>query len=461
MAKAKKVAPQTESPQRAVAKVPEPPPETTLSYEWLPSGVPLITGVGDPDEIVAKAQEDFQISYLLGHWKKSKGAPTLVPSLFKSVKHLVGASVVRVEPKDALTVLAPMLAAQNNAEDTSQKVLGKLLGFLDNTKADKALEMLLETYYPNLSHAPTLEESGTFLLPEIPTTLVDDLEIFFRAVDKRYHIEGIAVLTYNPTFLDTDDPQQGWSVVIPKQHNSAGHCDYEMASIIEDKDDDAVVVGTAHSHPGMTAYCSHTDAKDQATQDGVHITFGWKHNSSITEYHPELQMAGVRWSLTPEQIFASWEPPVAVPDHVKAWVDEKVFKTTPQNKSTGYYSSNVAVDTKRSMLPTNTPPHTNAHVIIRVGQLRTHENCPSCNGKLIEQDYQNLRCGMCYVYFWPTSMGWDAYVDRVKKGTAAPNFDYQSSNPVLKPFKDIYLFEEEDGILKGHYLYKRENSGKA
>lgn len=146
-----------------------------------------------------------------------------------------------------------------------------------------------------------VRETATYNLPPIPRDIINKLDEFFRTVHHQHGTESIVILTFDP---DKDD-SSGWGVLVPEQTNTSVHCKYEADSIVEQKPDHVLIVGSVHSHPEMSAYASGTDHADQADFDGIHITYGWQKsvNNGATQYHIELQMSGNHWTMKPEDVF--------------------------------------------------------------------------------------------------------------------------------------------------------------
>ena len=146
-----------------------------------------------------------------------------------------------------------------------------------------------------------VRETAVYNLPKIPRIIVDKLDEFFRLVDAQHGTESIVILTFDPTKTDSS----GWGVLVPEQTNTSVHCKYEAESIVDQKPEHVMIVGSVHSHPKMAAYASGTDHADQADFDGLHITYGWQSsvNGGATQYHIEMQMNGTHWTLTPQDVF--------------------------------------------------------------------------------------------------------------------------------------------------------------
>jgi hypothetical protein len=166
-----------------------------------------------------------------------------------------------------------------------------------------------------------------YSLPPIPKVIVDKLDEFFRLVDAQHGTESIVLLTFDPNF---EGSSEGWGVLVPEQTNTSVHCKYEADSIVDQKPDHVLIVGSVHSHPKMAAYASGTDHADQADFDGIHITYGWQSsvNNGATQYHIELQMAGTAYTLKPEDVFETITLSKDADPEVVAWTN-KVKKVLP------------------------------------------------------------------------------------------------------------------------------------
>ena len=171
-----------------------------------------------------------------------------------------------------------------------------------------------------------VEEEATYSMPAIPNILIDKLDQFFRLVDAQHGSESIVMLTYDTT----KEGPEGWGILVPDQTNTSVHCNYDPDSIAQVKPDEVMIVGSVHSHPGMSAYASGTDHADQADFDGIHITFGWQKsiNNGATQYYAELQMAGKAYTLDIEDVFEGYTITKAPDPEVVAWTD-KVKKASP------------------------------------------------------------------------------------------------------------------------------------
>lgn len=186
----------------------------------------------------------------------------------------------------------------------------------------------------------TVEEEALYDMPPIPHLLIDKLDQFFRLVDAQHGTESIVMLTYDTNKEGSD----GWGILVPDQTNTSVHCNYDPDSIAQVKPDDVLIVGSVHSHPGMSAYASGTDHADQADFDGVHITFGWQKsvNNGATQYYIELQSAGKSYKLTPEDVFEDYVIDKAPDPEVVGWTD-KVKKVSPPSMGGTHMAGTVPV----------------------------------------------------------------------------------------------------------------------
>jgi hypothetical protein len=195
-----------------------------------------------------------------------------------------------------------------------------------------------------------IRTEAVYNLPAIPKIIIDKLDEFFRLVEAQHGTESIVMLTFDPNFQGSSE---GWGVLVPDQQNTAVHCKYDPDSIVYQKPEHVIIVGSVHSHPNMPAYASGTDHADQADFDGIHITYGWQKsvNNGATQYHIEMQIGGTIWTLKPEDVF---EDVLFLKDpdpEVIEW-SQKVKKVYPPQG--GSVITPLAPNTQH----TQTPPHT-------------------------------------------------------------------------------------------------------
>lgn len=209
------------------------------------------------------------------------------------------------------------------------------------------------------SFAPVREEAE-YDLPPIPMDIVQKLDEFFRLVDSQHGTESIVLLTFDPS----KDDSSGWGVLVPDQTNTSVHCKYDAESIVEQKPDHVMIVGSVHSHPNMAAYASGTDHADQADFDGIHITYGWQKsvNGGATQYHIEMQIGGSAYTLKPEEVFEDFVFNKEPDPEVLEW-SQKVKKVQPPtggHRTTAATSSAQVSYTQHQTTTTTRPGYTPA-----------------------------------------------------------------------------------------------------
>lgn len=348
----------------------------------LPSGAPLVVAEGD-DDMLAIKESGLSIAYFLGALPGKTVKDEGTPRVFRVVRNLVGYAITAVEEDE--------------------------LGLLP------------------------VNEHAWFQLPKIPRTIIRDLDAFFRKIYEKLGTEAIVLLTYDPAKLGKDDEATGWGVLTPKQANGAGSCDYDPASVVDDKPDGHMIVGSVHSHPGMSAFASHTDVQDQANFDGLHITFGWPKGAKVTEYHIEMQMGGGRFTCTEDMCFEDvYENPPG--EMVDEWIT-KVEKAKPKtyNYSYPYNQSAFDKDLKDLKLPKNKgvfwPEPRKEGVVVTI--LDKERNCPACGGYLDVGEQNRRRCAdcMCFLAHEGEEMD-DVIKDRWKFGKyGTPELRHTTMHP--------------------------------
>lgn len=341
-----------------------------------------------------------------------------------------------------------------------------------------------------------VEQSACFTLPKIPIELIYKMDAFFRTVARELQTEAIVILTFDET-VDGPDSTKGWGICVPKQENTPGHCQYDQLSIIDAKPDDAIIVGTAHSHPNMSAFASGTDHHDQADFDGIHITFGWQStvNAGATQFHLELQMGGQNWTLKPEQIFTEAPKPPEFPE-VDEWkknvskrqpAQTHVRKTytpphTPSGPTThvpssrifdsgfsgtaGYGATNrgylaaqqaYADDTKRTH-PDGCPDIKKYIAIVELLEDNEAE-CPICTEALDSRLVENRRCPKCWNFL--ALPGED--IDDVMNARIAVKLDYFDIDSKRQKSKPIAFWHRkmQDNVFSTHVTVDVEGTPRA
>lgn len=294
---------------------------------------------------------------------------------------------------------------------------------------------------------------ANYKLPAIPYSHVQMMDDFFRAVEAKHGTESIVLLTYDPDYLEKDNPSEGWGILVPDQVNTAADCLYDHESIAQQKEEHVYVVGSAHSHPAMSAFASGTDHKDQADFPGIHITYGWRksHNNNATEYYIELQTPGGVFTMEPSQVFESFPKPEPSPV-VNEWM-EKVSKKAPVVTPPGYsygngyssttYTPSTSTGSKYSTsygsvsvkLPAGFPDPVKNTIVAELKEDKEKE-CPFCLTKFIKADYEKRRCLGCHNYIMlPGETLNDICIERKSKGLYSTEIDIE-----MGVSRDVYIW---------------------
>lgn len=353
---------------------------------------------------------------------------------------------------------------------------------------------LIPMYTVGRTKLPTLKEEAWWQLPSIPMHLVKKIDYFFHTIEEKYHSESIVVLTYDPTFTDTDHPEDGWGCLAPKQENTAGDCKYNPTTIAEMKPEHVIVVGSAHSHPNMSAFASHTDVGDQMDWDGIHITYGWK-GKGPTEYHIELQISNKRFNFDPSQVFEDFETETFDVDDMVANVSKKA--PTPTTTTYGGYRGGVpggsnpkalgsgGQSQKHSSVEPNTLhlnsgftmalrklwndkkpagcPDLTEQVVIFERKTANEANCPLCEEPLDDWSLQVGRCTHCFHYVLdPGETLLDLKERRSKRFTGSkpfmPGLEFMNDGD---PVEDVVVWRRAGGQPLIQEAWKKETSPKA
>lgn len=266
-----------------------------------------------------------------------------------------------------------------------------------------------------------IRTSAVYNMPPIPKKIVEKLDEFFRLVEAQHGTEAIVLLTFDPTKNDSS----GWGVLVPDQSNTAAHCKYDPDSIVDQKPDHVLIVGSVHSHPSMAAYASGTDHADQADFDGLHITYGWQKtvNNNATQYYIEMQMSGNSWTLKPEDVFENFIIQKDPDPDVVEWTG-KVKKALPPQSRAGVLTATGPAQTftpsqplNQTLLQTNPKPGayttTGADKLVpNLPKIDTNErhiivaeydtsvatmvsSCYSCGYEITSADFEIGYCNIC------------------------------------------------------------------
>ena len=267
-----------------------------LNYFWMPNGAPCF--IADQDNFCEIVESlGFSIYYLFTNEQK-------------------------IEKKTSTTYKSPAPGSPTVPTTQSYDIIHntpKLFKVVSNFVG----RSVSESTDPLPEHFAPLEEECLYNLPLIPYDIVQKLDEFFRLVHAKHGTESIVLLTFDQTKQGSD----GWGVLVPEQTNTAAHCNYNAESVLEIKPEDAIIVGSVHSHPEMPAYASGTDHADQADFDGIHITYGWQKsvNNGATQYHLELQMSGKSFKMDVEDVFEGFNIKKDPDPEVVGWSEQVIY----------------------------------------------------------------------------------------------------------------------------------------
>lgn len=261
---------------------------------------------------------------------------------------------------------------------------------------------------------------GTKLsLPKIPRKMIASIDALFRETHRLNQTEAIVILTYDTSKTGAE----GWAYVVPEQTNTGGHCDYKPESVAEKlPNDTTIIVGTAHSHPGMKAYKSDTDQKDQlAAGDGIHMTFGWMSstNGGATEFYIEIQFGSYQQQVNTQHVFDDFDYEIDM-EEISKTIEQNIKKMSHQSKPNGTTwpntsgggssgssfqsnkygttSHNTTISKNRLVnLPTSGPKKDDATIIVPVylhpDTKKAH--CHGCSSELCPPEIDRRKCMIC------------------------------------------------------------------
>lgn len=313
-----------------------------------------------------------------------------------------------------------------------------------------------------------IKEDAVFMLPPIPWEMERKMSDFFHRAFLLHGTESVLLLVYDEDFVDTDTPELGWGIIAPPQENTSVSCHYDIdETVLAAKLPSQSLIGSAHSHPEMTAYFSTTDHKDQADWDGLHITYAWK-KGKPDEHYIEMVQNGKQFQFNPEDIFAfPPAPDLEIAEEVDQWLTsvKKKSYTGGSSNTPGNYPNTAGTNTavkayqntalrtpnKRNrpiLLPKGGPSPDSAIFIgmIRDDALVTNETveCPLCGVGLIDPSIKAGRCFGCRSFLAFEAENIHEYYARY---IAANNHvDIPEINPD-KAKKPIYFCFKQNGTL--------------
>jgi len=157
----------------------------------------------------------------------------------------------------------------------------------------------------NISILQSVQTMAKMHIKKIPAKTAQQIINFFKAVYLEHHAEAIVLLFYNQ---DT----KKYKVVCPFQEVSGGAADYNKGVVIDGYD----MIGTIHSHAGMSAFHSGVDDADEKSFDGLHITFGNMKDPDIS-VSASIVANGFRTIVDPRDYINQLEMTIDIDEEVK------------------------------------------------------------------------------------------------------------------------------------------------
>lgn len=367
-----------------------------------------------------------------------KTTMSLIEAKKFKVYYLIGSEDYQYETKSSANISVKKTATRTRTFKVVNNLLGRSVSSADN---------LVDLWKP-----PTGLELN---LPRIPIQLIDKIDSFFRHVDEKLKTESIVILTYDSTI----GGMEGWGFVVPKQENTAAACDYDPPSVMAHMPKTAFIAGSAHSHPHMPAYASHTDTGDQLDFDGIHITFGWSYKTrNQTEYHIEVQMHGLAYEFIPSDIFG-YPPKELLPedelDEFMKFVEKKTFtggyhgqgkgQASPGGGMTGTKTNtNTTSQSGGFKLPegvavylSEDAPDPYNNLIIGKMDIEHDHMCPFCETIVTQIDINHRRCFSCMFMLSDMNEGINELIAHRKKEHLTVT-DFEKHSSVFYMINDIY-----------------------
>ena len=174
---------------------------------------------------------------------------------------------------------------------------------------------IMESITPvkGLSHLQPVETMAQMHIEKMPGYMFAKVIDFFRKVYEEHKAEAVVLLFYD---METDE----YEIVVPPQKVNGASADYTKGFTIENMD----MIGTIHSHAGMSAFHSGVDDKDEESFDGIHITIGNLNDDDVS-ISASIVSNGTRFIVDPEEYIKDLEKVVDIDEEVSKPY-RKVFK---------------------------------------------------------------------------------------------------------------------------------------
>lgn len=168
-------------------------------------------------------------------------------------------------------------------------------------------------------HLPATSESLEYGLPKLPARLVGQVLGFFGAIWRTKQSEALVLLSWDGS---------GFGLIVPEQRVAAASVEHRLDPT--DVPSGVQLVGSIHSHGGMSAFASLTDEEDEADADGIHIVVG-DLGRRRPSYSAAIVVDGRRFGAEPSLLL---ERPRRRIDPPAAWLDRvKLLPRTPKPRA--------------------------------------------------------------------------------------------------------------------------------
>jgi len=183
-------------------------------------------------------------------------------------------------------------------------------------------------------------------IPKIPESLAFQTYAFFKKVYEKFKSEAIVLLFYNK---DANE----YRIAVPKQEVSAATLKY--ARLIDEEirvnmsNDGFIPICSIHSHGSGGAFHSGIDDGDEASFDGLHITYGDINNPSGFSIAASIVSNGSRFKVKPTDYIDGID--LADSEQDLEPIDNSDVMTAAMHPVTGQYDFSSVFKTGYSNIP--------------------------------------------------------------------------------------------------------------
>lgn len=161
----------------------------------------------------------------------------------------------------------------------------------------------------NISILEKQEPQFEPLIPPVPKVIVEQVARFFAWIAIKHRTEVLVLLWWN------ENNGGSYEITVPSQTVSSRSLRYNLS---DERNSGVHLIGTFHSHHGMSAFHSDVDVHDEINFDGIHGTFGNFTNSKWLDPNSfslslEASINGFRFAMNP----LDWLEGLTQPDRIK------------------------------------------------------------------------------------------------------------------------------------------------